>query len=89
VFNLIHRDASLNLQEQNGLPLADNKVEIGAKSQLSPEDLAEEEARADGKVLNVSKARQGVESWISRHLFLWSEGQDLHEETRSAADGSP
>ena len=32
VFNLIHRDASPNLQEQNGLLLANNKVEIGAES---------------------------------------------------------
>jgi hypothetical protein len=50
------------------------------ETELTPKDLAEEDERAKGKVLNLQGIEPKVRDMLQRHLFLWVEGQDLHEE---------
>jgi hypothetical protein len=49
-------------------------------TELTPADLAAEDARPGHFVLNIPTAQRGFEAWLSQHAFLWIEGQDLRYE---------
>jgi hypothetical protein len=46
-------------------------------TELTPEDLASENARPGYVVLNIPRVQRAFEAWLNQHTFLWIEGQEL------------
>ena len=49
-------------------------------TEMSADDLAEEDARADHILLNMPKVQAAFAAWIQQHAYLWVEGQELRNE---------
>jgi hypothetical protein len=48
---------------------------------LTPEDLAEEDARPGHMLLNMPPVHRAFQAWLYQHAFLWVEGQKLSDES--------
>ena len=49
-------------------------------TEMTPDDLADEDARPGFLVLNIPRARRAFQAWLHQHTFLWIEGQELSDE---------
>ncbi len=49
-------------------------------TEMTPDDLAEEDARSDYPILYMPRVQTAFDSWLRQHLYLWIEGQDLRNE---------
>jgi hypothetical protein len=49
-------------------------------TEMSPDDLAEEDARSDQDVLKMPKVQEAFAAWIQQHAYVWVEGQELRNE---------
>jgi hypothetical protein len=49
-------------------------------TEMTPEDLAEEDARSDYGVLNIPRVQTAFAAWLHQHAYLWVEGQELRNE---------
>ena len=50
-------------------------------TEMTPDDLAEEDARSDYRVLNMPRVQTAFDAWLRQHAYLWVEGQDLRTES--------
>lgn len=50
-------------------------------TEMTPDDLAEENARSEQGVLNMPKVQIAFAAWLHQHACLWVEGQDLRNES--------
>jgi hypothetical protein len=50
-------------------------------TELTPEDLAEEDARPGHMLLDMPRAHRAFQAWLYQHMFLWVQGQELGAES--------
>jgi hypothetical protein len=48
-------------------------------TELTPDDLSEEDARPGYVVLNMPRVQRAFQAWLNQHTFLWIEGQELRD----------
>ena len=49
-------------------------------TEMTPDDLAEEDARSECPILNMPRVQVAFDAWLRQHAYLWVEGQDLNNE---------
>jgi hypothetical protein len=49
-------------------------------AEMTRDDLAEEDARSEYPILYMPKVQAAFDGWLRQHVYLWVEGQDLHDE---------
>jgi hypothetical protein len=49
-------------------------------TEMTPDDLAEEDARSEYPILCMPRVQIAYDAWLRQHAYLWVEGQDLNNE---------